>query len=408
MKTFKIISLFSISLFFLTIISCKKDQEVITNIIPATDITEKLQELVNQEYDSYLEKYPEFPGGLAVHVISPKGSGYAQKGVDDSFTDRYHFRAQSLTKSITAAGIMLLHQNGLLNITDYITDTVPGKDFTYLPSTSDYNIPYKDQICIRDLLSHRAGVFDIINDPAEGGYYIETILDSMPDYTFTIDEIVGVNAENQLSYFSPGTDFHYSNIGYMMLAKIIERISGKSYKSFMHDEFVVPLGMTDTSFPDSGSDQTIPSPFVSSMGWAGDYILDLTESNMSLDIGEGNMISSTRDIANFYSKLIKGEAGVNNTNINMKMLDCYSVSNNNTIEYGLGLFHYLNLGYGHGGDGLGFSIRCYTDPDKDFTIVLFTNCWNYMGGLENQEYFMEQQLKLIEFLYDTKQAVLDF
>lgn len=142
-----------------------------------------------------MAKYPGFPGGFVILVLSAKGDGFAQQGVDASLTNRYHFRAQSTTKTITAAGIMLLHQENLLDFRQLITDTIPGTDYPYLPATPDYDIPYKDQITIWDLLTHRAGVWDLVNTET-GQSFLDSILLENPNHTFSIDELTRFIAEN--------------------------------------------------------------------------------------------------------------------------------------------------------------------------------------------------------------------
>jgi len=64
---------------------------------------------------------------------------------------------QSTTKTFTAAAIMLLHQEGKLDISHHITGNIPGKNKCYIPDTQDYDIPYKDQITIW----HHSGQSDV-------------------------------------------------------------------------------------------------------------------------------------------------------------------------------------------------------------------------------------------------------
>jgi hypothetical protein len=61
-----------------------------------------------------------------------------------------------------------------------------------------------------------------------------------------------------------------------------------------------------------------------------------------------------------------------------------------------------NLGYGHGGEGSGISVKCYTDPDADITIVSLFNCWNFYNGVEDASLFIEQSKMMEEMLYSIK------
>jgi len=91
-------------------------------------------------------------GGFMMKVSSPKGDYFASTNFHDSVNQDFHFRGASTTKTFTAAAIMLLAQQGKLNIDDVVTDLIPGKADFYLPATPDFEIPYKDQITIKLLL----------------------------------------------------------------------------------------------------------------------------------------------------------------------------------------------------------------------------------------------------------------
>jgi D-alanyl-D-alanine carboxypeptidase len=188
-----------------------------------------LQQMVTQKWDEYGKGigHPHI-GGAALHISSPKGSYFASTNMDNASPD-IHFRAASNTKTFTAAAIMLLYQRGQLNIDDVITAQIPGKDMPYVPDSPSYAIPYKDSITIRQLLSHRAGVFDVTNSkipadapcPFAGEDYADA---QAPTHQFTFDELVGVVAECDLSYWAPWLNqYKYSNTGYNLLGKISER-----------------------------------------------------------------------------------------------------------------------------------------------------------------------------------------
>ena len=398
-------NLFLISLtaiFLLTFISCSDDHESDMQDI-AGDTRDQLAGFISEKYSSYTGRFPDFPGGMAAYVLHDDVAEYAHAGMDEGFTDNFHFRAQSTTKTFTAAAIMLLHQEGKLDISQNITNNIPGKNKSYIPDTPDYDIPYKDQITIWQLLCHRAGVYDIVNYPVNGEMYVEKILEEDPDHTFTPGEIIGVIAENQLSLFEPGTDWGYSNEGYVMLVKIIEEVTGKTYKEFITDRFFKALDLTETSMVVTGTEQSLPEPFVDSWYYLQDININATRQNMSANVGEGNIITSLHDIARFYRLLLRGEAGITLSTVSKYMINCRPIADHSIVSYGAGLFHYPNLGYGHGGDGSGISVKCYTDPDTDITIVILFNCWNFYNGVEDASLFIEQSKMMEEMLYNIKE-----
>ena len=292
--------------------SCKKHDDIV--ISPKNDFQYKLQELVDSALAVYKEKYPDFPGGLAMKVISRQGTFFVSSGMGTNITGQIHFRAASNTKTFTASAILLLYQQGKLNINQKITDTIPGTSEPYIPNIPEYNIPYKNSITILDLLHHRAGVFDVSNNPVpdtvsvqvpyKGLNYITYIEETDPVHTFTFDELVNVVARCRLFNFPPGTSYHYSNTGYSILGKIIERVSQQSYQQFLMENIISPMGLQNSSMPVLGSDQQIPAPYASGYILNGDSTVNVTLSNMSANVAEGTLITTPDDLSFFLKNQV--------------------------------------------------------------------------------------------------------
>lgn len=394
--------LFTLLIPFLFFSACQNDDDIQPDNY---ELNEKIQALADQTYTAYLAEYPDFPGGFAIRVIYGNETGFGYQGFAENFSESIHFRGQSTTKTFTAAGIVLLFQRGLLHFDSSITDTIPGKEIPYLPDTEEYNIPFKDQITIWRLLNHTAGVYDLVNHP-DGESFLNSIFSKSPEFTMTIDQMTSYISTHQKYEFEPGGGWTYSNSGYQLLAKIIERVSGKSYRQFMEDEFIQPLQLNETSFPDRGNEQTIPEPFLESYGWVSGEIINLTEQNMSANVGEGNIITSPRDLCKFYELLLNGEAGIKMAYVSSYMMASVPTSQISSSGYGMGLFHYLNLGYGHGGDSSGTSVKCFTDQTTRFTVLVMTNCWNFSNGTNDMTHLTEQSLLLQNLMFETKKLVV--
>jgi len=127
----------------------------------------------------------------------------------------------SISKQFTAFGIMLLKEQGKL---DY-SDTV-GKIFPELPT-------YMHNITLKNLMQHTSGL-KRTHYGEEDGLKNEQIFQNL------------MNTQGDELLFDPGVDFSYSNSGYMLLAMIIEKISGESFEDFLLREVWEPLGMTNT------------------------------------------------------------------------------------------------------------------------------------------------------------------
>lgn len=400
-------ALVNIILFSLVLSSCSKKS---TDYTPSdgTLIQTSLQAMTDKMVKDYRQEFPGFPGGLAIKVVSKKGSFFVSSGFNEAITDHHHFRIASLTKVFTSTSILLLAQEGKINLDAKLSDTIPGTGTTYVPMDAEYNIPFRDQITIRLLLQHNAGVFDVSNElipdtvsapvPYKGQWYIGYVRNQDPMHTFTFDELVGIVSTCRLFYTLPGQGHHYSNTGYSILGKIIERVSGMSYSQFVTERIFKPMGLTHSFAPYLGNDQLIPSPFVKGYTYS-PAIMECTESNISANVAEGNLISTPADLSLFLRSLLRGEGVLNPVWVNNIMLVIPKTSFDN-LNYALGITYAQNLGWGHTGSHEGYYTRMVSDPVNDITIVAFINTWNNVAGAE-----IPLIMKLEEACYKARNVV---
>jgi D-alanyl-D-alanine carboxypeptidase len=349
---------------------------------------ENLQASVDSNWTQYKQAHGLPGGGMAVYIESPSGNYFASSGMATGIDQNARFRIASNTKTFTSAAIMLLDQQEKLHIDDTIVSLIPDKGIPYVPNTAQYDIPYKASITIRQLLSHTAGVFDVTNEkvpatcsaPYAGQSYEDYIVATDPNHQFSPDELVGVDATCQLSYFSPGTSYKYSNQGYSILATIIERVSGMPYDQFVIQNLITPNGLSSTSVPMLGTDQTIPPPFNPGYLYINGLMTDVTQSNMSFNIAEGNIISTPADIARWVRRLMRGEAGPNSASVNAMM----TLTPQSLNAYGLGISYVSGLGYGHTGAHAGYLSLMVYDPATGVTTILYFNVFDYANLLGDQ------------------------
>lgn len=385
--------------------SCNKDSDG-NNPIPIPSYQTELQTLINNQWADFAQGKENFPGGYALQILSPLGDFYVSAGDLAETTNKTHFRAASTTKTYTGAAIMLLHQQGKLNINNLITDTIPGKITTYLPNNEEFDIPFKDEITIKQLLQHRAGMFDVINQDIPdtvnqlyaGKRYCEFIKESDPLHTFTISETAGIVAANHLYNSKPETGFYYSDTGMGLLGLIIERVSGKRYDEFLSESFLIPLKLDNTSFPYEGNDIILPSPFASSYAYMQGQSMDVTDDNVSMHVAEGNIITSPLDLATWMNKLYNGNAGIDYENVRFYMMDCLPTFEGHQ-NYGLGTVYTPELGYGHNGGHIAYFTAARYDPDTDITFVIYTNVWDF--DIITSDLYIEL-LNMYAVVYDAK------
>ena len=143
-------------------------------------------------------------------------------------TPRTRFRIASLTKQFTAALILRLEEEGLLRVEDPVGHYV-----------EEYPAENADRITLHHLLTHTSGLPSHTNVPG--------FMDWEAATPFSPGEIVALTWEAPLS-FEPGTDFEYSNSGYVLLGWIAERVTGLSYDEALGAYVLDPLELRDTGY----------------------------------------------------------------------------------------------------------------------------------------------------------------
>ncbi|MEO6000160.1 MAG: serine hydrolase domain-containing protein, partial [Chitinophagaceae bacterium] len=358
---------------------CKK------NPIAKLYLKESLQQTLDKHLAHFKEKFHGRSIGFGLYVKNTSKSHhlnlYVSSGLPEEYGENIHFRGASTTKSFTAAAILTLCQQKKLNLDDLITANIPGTSQPYIPATSTYAIPYKDKITIRLLLQHRAGVFDVTNTnipntanaPYAGERYFDYVMAQQgEEHTFTFPELINVVAVNHLSYFEPGTAFHYSNTGCNLLAIIIERVSGKRYDQFLKDEFLTPLQLNQTRFPYLGTDRNMPQPYLS--GWlkVKNDLLEIDKDNVSFAVSEGNIITTPADLAT-WAEALYGSNTILNAALHAQMITGIP-TNEEHVNYGLGTeLNPPDIGYGHNGARPAYMTIMKYHPESNSSYILFCN-----------------------------------
>ena len=174
--------------------------------------------------------------GVAVSVIRDggvvfsKGDGMANLELEVPITSKNVFYLGSVSKQFVASAIVLLDQEGKLSLDDDIRK--------YVPEFPDYGTP----IAIRHLIHHTSGIRDYLELMGLAGLPLGTFHDNQG--------IVDMLARQKALNFVPGEKFLYSNSGYLLLAVIVERASGKSLREYAAEKVFEPLGMKNTHFHD--------------------------------------------------------------------------------------------------------------------------------------------------------------
>jgi D-alanyl-D-alanine carboxypeptidase len=323
------------------------------------------------------QRYGDKPGGLTFLALTPEGQSFAT--TLQGITPQSHFRGASTTKTFTAASIMMLDQRGQLKIDDVLTAMMPGKNEPYIPDMSGFAIPYKDRITIRQLLGHRAGVFDLANQeipadkpvPYAGMRYVDWRVAQDAHHSFTKSELIGALAECQVANSEPGNGYHYSDTHYTILGEIVERISGLTLNTFKETELFIPNGLTATQFVVDGNESTLPVPAIHGFALEQKKIAGADDYNYSYDPASGNVFTTPTDLTRWITRLVRGEAGVSKEQVT-RMCDVAPDS-----QYGLGISRKMSrsfdLGFGHNGGAPGFLTSLAYNPVNDIGFVLVSS-----------------------------------
>jgi len=198
-----------------------------------------IKEKLAHEIDELFKKWNKHdsPGcALAIikddKIIYKKGYGMADLEHDVPIITKTIFSIGSISKQFTAMCILLLAKQNKISLDDDIRK--------YLPKFPDYG----QTITIRDLIHHMSGIRDYAGLMALKGK------NTLEMTNLTKREVLRLVFKQKELNFTPGKEILYSNSNYVMLAAIIENVTGKSLREFAEENIFKPLGMKNTNFID--------------------------------------------------------------------------------------------------------------------------------------------------------------
>jgi len=196
-----------------------------------------------------------------------------------------NFRLASLTKQFTAMAIMLLVRDGKLHYDDRLSDIFP--DFP----------AYGRTITIRNLLNHTSGLIDYEDvmqkqNPGVPDDYIPQIHDA---------GVLALMKQQSTTKFPPGSRWDYSNSGYVVLAMVVEKISGTSFGDFLQQRIFKPLAMSNTIAYEKGKNEVKNRAYGHTHTVAGWRETD--QSSTSATLGDGGVYTSLDDLEKWNRSL---------------------------------------------------------------------------------------------------------
>lgn len=325
---------------FLGLTGCGDDQ-----LESKTEVWDAKYEDLCQRSDSYLSSV-KFTGAVLVakgdKVVFAKGYGLTDSKDPSSapVSINSNLEIGSITKQFTASAIMQLQEKKLLSVDDKISKYFP-----------DY--VYGDKITIKNLLSMRSGINPNIyfSDEliAEGLKVLES--GNHLDDNFWLKFM-----NNQPLTKDPGKLFFYDNLNYVLLGKIVEKVSGKSYSEYVQEHFFDPCKMTHSNLVSGNVDVK-----------AYDYNGNVLSFPDEYSLGAGGMNSSVVDLFRWMQKFSKGKI------VSRKSLMDMTINRaKENYEYGYGLRYNGNMIY-HDGSTFTYNSTLMYDVATKTTIVVLCN-----------------------------------
>lgn len=307
------------------------------------------------------EVFKEFavPGspGCAVAVyqdgrtVLSRAYGMANLDHDVPLAPSSIFHVASVSKQFTAAAILLLAHDGKLSLDDDIRKHVPE-----LPD-------FGKRITVRHLIHHTSGIRDQWSLLGLAGWRYSNDL-------ITDDDVLWVLSRQKDLNFTPGEQNLYSNSGYTLLAVIVSRTSGKSFREFTDDRIFKPLGMTNTHFRDDFA-EIVKHQAYGYTRQDGTFKLSVTNFDTA---GATSLLTTVEDLAkwdaNFQKPVVGGAALV------AAMEERGRLNDGGDIDYASGIVHGTHRGLktmSHGGADAGYRSALLRYPQQRFGVATLCN-----------------------------------
>jgi D-alanyl-D-alanine carboxypeptidase len=280
-------------------------------------------------------------------ILLTRGYGLAHIASSVPVTKDTVYPLASVTKLFTAIAMMRLVRDGRLSLDDPIT--------RYLPEAR----PAWDKMTVRHVFSHTSGIVNLASLPEE----------TPPDQV--IRKLAAIPLD-----FEPGTKWAYSNEGYGILKRILERASGKPYGELLSEQVFQPLGMTSTSV--DLPTEVIPNR-ATGYTWKDGALREINNRVPTWFMGAGGLVSTIGDMAKWGAALQTEKL------ISQATLEQIWATGDRP-----GSFDRRRMIWGGGGLGTGISalVYGYTDEkvmlvflaNRDGIIDLFTSLANWLAG----------------------------
>lgn len=311
-------------------------------------------ELIRSAFSDF--RAPSNPG-YAIGIIQrgelafAEGFGGANLDYGIDITPQSVFNVASLSKQFTAAALALLILDGEVSLTEPVSNYVRGFPEAW------------ESVRVEHLVYMTSGIPEYYRQKRPGG------LNWGPDY-FTVDDAIEASLSAPALEFEPGTEWAYSNINYMLIARIVANVSQQSFAAFLADRIFSPLGMTDTHVNDDVT-RVVPNRAIGyNLRDGGGYS---HHNRVSPHYGGSGVFTTVEDLTKwdsvFYTHAL---AGPRFTDLMLSTRSFQHDKANDAFGLVWGKYQGHDTLWYEGGD-LGFSAYMVRIPSRELTVVVLSN-----------------------------------
>lgn len=283
-------------------------------------------------------------------VTFAKGYGAANLEYQVPNTAQTIFHVASVSKQFTCFAILLLAEEGKLSLDDEVRE--------YL----DWVPEFEHKVTIRHLIHHTSGIRDQWSLLMMSGVRMDDVI--------TMNHLRRILSRQQELNFEPGKAQAYSNSGYFLLAEIVAKVSGMSFRTFCQQRIFEPLEMKHTHFHDDQG-EIVPGRAYSYFATGEQYKKAILSFG---NVGATSLFCTVEDMARWMDNLDTGKVG--GEKVRDQMRERGVLASGRNINYGFGLVHSKHKGLsliGHSGGDAGFRSHVLRSTDDRVAVIVFGN-----------------------------------
>jgi D-alanyl-D-alanine carboxypeptidase len=377
------------------VLACKK-ADIVSSVACNADYVDSSYKHPNRAvYQAILDKYQKkgLPG-IAVLINDDNGAWMGSAGKADikagvDFRPCTVSKVASMTKMFFAAAVLKLHEHGIVNLNDKISQ--------WLPSDVINKVKNADKVTIRDLMQHTTGVYDIIFD---ADFYLAVL--NNPNKHWTGKELIkfAYNKPSAFDYKDTLKTAEYSNTNTLLLSMCIEEITKRPHHEILRDLVFNKLGMSSTYYH---YHEALPSSVA--QGYFDLYNNGTIVNVSNLITGSGNgfngVYSSVTDINKFMKALFIDKSLVSSASLDLMQT---FVPSGEEGDIGVGLlqqYKQLELGHigvGHSGGDLGYCGEAQYFPTRNNRIFVTLVNYGTNGDTPLKEVYKDMRAEFVKAL----------